>query len=79
MCFDAIHGVAAPYTNSIFGEHFGVIDLMRSQYFEDFSEVHPDPNLTKDIELVKNIGIFKQDSNQLSALPKFCSWMWWRH
>ena len=45
MCFDGMHGVAGPYANKIFGEIFGVKDLMRCNVLPDFGGGHPDPNL----------------------------------
>lgn len=46
MCFDGMHGVAGPYARKIFGDIFGVKDLMRCNVLPDFGGGHPDPNLT---------------------------------
>ena len=46
MCFDGMHGVAGPYARKIFGDIFGVRDLMRCNVLPDFGGGHPDPNLT---------------------------------
>ena len=46
MCFDGMHGVAGPYARKIFGDIFGVSDLMRCNVLPDFGGGHPDPNLT---------------------------------
>jgi len=70
MCFDAMHGVAGPYAQRIFGEIFGVKDLMRCNVLEDFGKGHPDPNLTYAKELVEKMGIFKPDSKP-ALFPDF--------
>lgn len=57
MCFDAMHGVAGPYANKIFGEIFGQTDLMRCNVLPDFGGCHPDPNLTYAKELVDKMGL----------------------
>jgi len=57
MCFDAMHGVAGPYANKIFGDIFGISDLMRCDVLPDFGGGHPDPNLTYAAELVKRMGL----------------------
>jgi phosphoglucomutase len=59
MCFDAMHGVSGPYASKIFGEIFGVKDLMRCNVLPDFGNGHPDPNLTYAPELVEKMGVFK--------------------
>ena len=58
MTVDSMHGVAGPYTQALFGEIFGVKDLMRSDVLPDFGGGHPDPNLTYAKELVERMGIF---------------------
>jgi len=63
MCFDGMHGVAGPYANKIFGEIFGVKDLMRCEVLPDFGGGHPDPNLTYAADLVKKMGVFEKDDN----------------
>lgn len=57
MCFDGMHGVAGPYALKIFGEIFGVKDLMRCNVLPDFGGGHPDPNLTYAADLVKKMGV----------------------
>lgn len=63
MTFDGMHGVAGPYAQKIFGQIFGVNDLMRCDVLEDFGGAHPDPNLTYAPELVSKMGIFKENKN----------------
>lgn len=69
MCFDGMHGVAGPYANNIFGEIFGVKDLMRCNVLPDFGGGHPDPNLTYAAELVSKMGIIhaKPDAPDFGA------------
>lgn len=67
MCIDGMHGVAGPYANKIFGEIFGVKDLMRCNVLPDFGGGHPDPNLTYAADLVAKMGL---NSNAESA-PQF--------
>ena len=62
MCFDGMHGVAGPYARKIFGEIFGVTDLMRCNVLPDFGGGHPDPNLTDAPQLVLKMGINQYDS-----------------
>jgi phosphoglucomutase len=57
MCFDGMHGVAGPYANKIFGEIFGVKDLMRCDVLPDFGGGHPDPNLTYAKDLCDKMGL----------------------
>jgi phosphoglucomutase len=57
MCFDGMHGVSGPYAKKIFGEIFGVKDLMRCNVLPDFGGGHPDPNLTYAPQLVLKMGI----------------------
>lgn len=57
MCFDGMHGVAGPYAMKIFGDIFGVKDLMRCNVLPDFGGGHPDPNLTYAADLVKKMGV----------------------
>jgi len=57
MIFDGMHGVAGPYAEKIFGEIFGVTELMRCNVLEDFGGGHPDPNLTYAKDLVDKMGI----------------------
>lgn len=52
MCFDGMHGVGGPYALKIFGNIFGVKDLMRCNVLPDFGKCHPDPNLTYAKDLV---------------------------
>lgn len=63
MCFDGMHGVAGPYASKIFGEIFGVKELMRCNSLPDFGKGHPDPNLTYAPELVKKMGVFEKDDS----------------
>jgi len=63
MCFDGMHGVAGPYAQKIFGEIFGVKDLMRCDVLPDFGGGHPDPNLTYAADLVKKMGITEKDDS----------------
>jgi len=63
MCFDGMYGVAGPYANKIFGEIFGVKDLMRCEVLPDFGGGHPDPNLTYAADLVKKMGIFEANAS----------------
>lgn len=67
MCFDGMHGVAGPYAEKIFGEIFGVKDLMRCNVLPDFGGGHPDPNLTYAAELVGKMGVF----NGNARAPQF--------
>lgn len=62
MCFDGMHGVAGPYARKIFGEIFGVSDLMRCNVLPDFGGGHPDPNLTYAPQLVLKMGINQYDA-----------------
>jgi phosphoglucomutase len=59
MTVDGMHGVAGPYVQAVFGEIFGVKDLMRCDVLPDFGGGHPDPNLTYAKELVAKMGIFE--------------------
>ena len=59
MCFDGMHGVAGPYAKKIFGDIFGVQELLRCNVLPDFGGGHPDPNLTYAKDLVDKMGIFK--------------------
>ena len=63
MCFDGMHGVGGPYGEKIFGEIFGVKDLMRCEVLPDFGGGHPDPNLTYAADLVKKMGVFEKDDS----------------
>jgi len=63
MCFDGMHGVSGPYAQKIFGEIFGVKDLMRCNVLPDFGGAHPDPNLTYAHELVEKMGIGESHVN----------------
>ena len=63
MCFDGMHGVGGPYGQKIFGEIFGVEDLMRCNVLPDFGGGHPDPNLTYAADLVKKMGVFEANEN----------------
>jgi phosphoglucomutase len=63
MCFDGMHGVSGPYAHKIFGEIFGVKDLMRCNVLPDFGGCHPDPNLTYAAELVEKMGVFTPNPN----------------
>mmetsp|Transcript_14984 Transcript_14984/g.23196 ORF Transcript_14984/g.23196 Transcript_14984/m.23196 type:complete len:125 (-) Transcript_14984:663-1037(-) len=69
MCFDGMHGVAGPYALKIFGEIFGVKDLLRCEVLPDFGKGHPDPNLTYAKSLVDKMGVFepKDDAPQFGA------------
>lgn len=69
MCFDGMHGVAGPYANKIFGDIFGVKDLMRCEVLPDFGKGHPDPNLTYAADLVAKMGVTekKDDAPQFGA------------
>lgn len=69
MCFDGMHGVSGPYAKKIFGDIFGVKDLMRCEVLPDFGGGHPDPNLTYAHELVEKMGIFspKADAPEFGA------------
>jgi len=69
MCFDGMHGVSGPYALKIFGEIFGVKDLMRCNVLPDFGGGHPDPNLTYAKDLVEKMGVFnpKDDAPQFGA------------
>jgi phosphoglucomutase len=62
MCFDGMHGVSGPYAKKIFGEIFGVKDLMRCNVLPDFGGGHPDPNLTYAEDLVEKMGIFTKNN-----------------
>lgn len=57
MCFDGMHGVSGPYAQKIFGEIFGVSELMRCNVLPDFGGGHPDPNLTYAHDLVVKMGL----------------------
>ena len=59
LTVDGMHGVAGPYVVALFGEIFGVKDLMRCDTLPDFGGGHPDPNLTYAKELVERMGIFE--------------------
>ena len=59
MCFDGMHGVAGPYAKKIFGNIFGVQELLRCDVLPDFGGGHPDPNLTYAKDLVEKMGITK--------------------
>jgi len=61
MCIDGMHGVAGPYAQKIFGEIFGVSDLMRCNVLPDFGGCHPDPNLVYAGELVAKMGVLVQN------------------
>uniref|UniRef100_A0A7S3CRG0 phosphoglucomutase (alpha-D-glucose-1,6-bisphosphate-dependent) n=1 Tax=Strombidium rassoulzadegani TaxID=1082188 RepID=A0A7S3CRG0_9SPIT len=63
MCFDGMHGVAGPYAHKIFGDIFGVEDLMRCNVLPDFGGGHPDPNLTYAADLVAKMGVDKPNPN----------------
>lgn len=67
MCFDGMHGVSGPYAQVIFGEIFGVQNLMRCNVLPDFGGCHPDPNLTYAKELVELMGVTKANR----AAPEF--------
>lgn len=71
MCFDAMHGVAAPYAVKMLGGIFGLDkkSLMRCTSLPDFGGAHPDPNLTYAPELVERMGVFnnKPDAPQFGA------------
>jgi phosphoglucomutase len=58
-----MHGVSGPYALKIFGEIFGVNNLMRCNVLPDFGGGHPDPNLTYAHDLVEKMGILHPDEN----------------
>ena len=62
MCFDGMHGVAGPYATKIFGEIFGVSELLRCNVLPDFGGGHPDPNLTYAKDLVIKMGLGAEES-----------------
>lgn len=62
MCFDGMHGVAGPYAQKIFGELFGVTELLRCNVLPDFGGCHPDPNLTYARDLVVKMGLADEPS-----------------
>lgn len=63
MCFDGMHGVAGPYAKKIFGEMFGVSELLRCNTLPDFGGCHPDPNLTYAKDLVIKMGLGAEASS----------------
>ena len=57
MCFDGMNAVSGPYAHKIFGDIFGVKDLMRCNVLTDFGGTHPDPNLIYADDLVNKMGV----------------------
>lgn len=57
--FDAMHGVAGPFAQSVFVDALGApaTSIIHGESKEDFGGHHPDPNLTYAPELIRLMGV----------------------
>ncbi len=52
-----MNAVSGPYAHKIFGDIFGVKDLIRCNVLNNFGGTHPDPNLIYADDLVNKMGV----------------------
>ena len=72
FCFDAMHGIAGPYALAVFEKELGAAgsSLYNCDSLPDFGGLHPDPNLIYAENLVKIMGLNKNEK-PAGDVPEF--------